>query len=606
MNIYEVFGKSVDISKPYELGLDISNELLETLDCAEDKILLDLVRNVYSMHMDVKMDGVEFRPMCIFEDKRTFSVEDLGDEDYDLLASLEYEKLPVNIKARIADVLWTEKKKYQYALIAIDSYYELFNILFKDDDWLVALRMMKRACCISAQIKKTESLNRCCQLAYDHVIRLDGNDTKFLSIFLVEILLNYSFGSLEKIEAILDKILDLSKSNPRKMEEAFDLKYKCVNKLHGFEKAKLINIDKARYFVEYGEQLYNETPDKALRAEIYLQKAIILFRNNGEPHIAECTHRRLIDIQKHLISTLSGYKETIDISKSVKFVSDIMADCTFEESVTRLSQLTHFYTKQEGQEYVINDLHEFPLLNLAKKIIVNQEGQTVFALEPLSLTNPYENEDLLEAHIHHKLFEMEEYDGNIVLRVALAYIRENFDISKQEYHFLFDNNGIIPESRKGIIEKGIRLAFEGEYYAALHILATQAENIFRYIAKLSGALTVTFESKGDSDAVSKQKTLSSIFDLPELLDCYDNDILFLFKGLLNEHTGANIRNNIAHGILEEASGSSGVSIYFICAMIKLIVFSSPGCLTILKKKTEISVQKIDYDLQENAGAYRLA
>ena len=124
MNIYEVLRKSIDISKPYELGLDISNELLETLDCAEDKILLDLIRNVYSMHMDVKMDGVEFRPMCILEGKRTFSVEDLGDEDYDLLTSLEYEKLPVNIKARIADVLWTEKKKYQYALIAIDSYYE--------------------------------------------------------------------------------------------------------------------------------------------------------------------------------------------------------------------------------------------------------------------------------------------------------------------------------------------------------------------------------------------------------------------------------------------------------------------------------------------------
>ena len=596
MNIYEVLRKSIDISKPYELGLDISNELLETLDCAEDKILLDLIRNVYSMHMDVKMDGVEFRPMCILEGKRTFSVEDLGDEDYDLLTSLEYEKLPVNIKARIADVLWTEKKKYQYALIAIDSYYELFNILFKDGDWLIALKMMKRTCNISAQINKADSLNRCCQLAYDHVIRLDGTDPEFLSMFLMEILLNYSFGSLEKLGAILDKILDLSKSNPRKMEEAFDLKFRCVNKLYGFEKAKLINIDKAKYFVEYGEQLYSETPSKALRAEIYLQKAIILFRNNGEPRIAECTHRRLIEIQKQIILTLSGYKEKIDISKYVKLVSDIMVDCTFEESVIRLSQLTHFYTKQEGQEHVINDLHEFPLLNMGKKIIVNQDGQTVFALEPLNLSNPYDNEKLLEAHIHHKLFEMEEYGGNIILRVALAYIRENFDVSKQDYQFLFDNNGIIPESRESIIEKGIRLAFEGEYYAALHILATQAENIFRYIAKLSGALTVTLEAKGDSDAISKQKTLSSIFDLPELLDCYDNDILFLFKGLLNEQTGANIRNNIAHGILEEASGSSGASIYFICAMIKLIVFSSPGCLTILKKETEISMQEIEYDI----------
>lgn len=64
-------------------------------------------------------------------------------------------------------------------------------------------------------------------------------------------------------------------------------------------------------------------------------------------------------------------------------------------------------------------------------------------------------------------------------------------------------------------------------------------------AKTAGALTVIFEN----DGTSKQKTLTSIFDLPELLDCYDNDIIFLFKGLLNEQAGANIRNEIAHGIM---------------------------------------------------------
>lgn len=42
------------------------------------------------------------------------------------------------------------------------------------------------------------------------------------------------------------------------------------------------------------------------------------------------------------------------------------------------------------------------------------------------------------------------------------------------------------------------------------------------------------------------------------MDCYDNDILFLFKTLLNEQSEANIRNEIAHGIIGEASASSGM------------------------------------------------
>lgn len=93
------------------------------------------------------------------------------------------------------------------------------------------------------------------------------------------------------------------------------------------------------------------------------------------------------------------------------------------------------------------------------------------------------------------------------------------------------------------------MILNGQYYEGIHILAPQVENLFRNIAIEVGGLTVTLERDGPS----KEKVLSSIFDLPELMDCYDNDILFLFKGLLNEQSGANIRNEIAHGIVSQAS-----------------------------------------------------
>ncbi|MBD5135812.1 MAG: hypothetical protein HDT39_07605 [Lachnospiraceae bacterium] len=54
----------------------------------------------------------------------------------------------------------------------------------------------------------------------------------------------------------------------------------------------------------------------------------------------------------------------------------------------------------------------------------------------------------------------------------------------------------------------------GGYYEAMHILAPQVENLFRNIAREVGGLTVTLENGGSS----MEKVLSSIFDLPELLD----------------------------------------------------------------------------------------
>lgn len=84
----------------------------------------------------------------------------------------------------------------------------------------------------------------------------------------------------------------------------------------------------------------------------------------------------------------------------------------------------------------------------------------------------------------------------------------------------------------------LNMFLNGEFYEAMHILAPQVENLFRNIAREVGGLTVTLKDDGSS----LEKVLSSILSLPELLDCYDNDILFTFRGLLNEQAGANIRN----------------------------------------------------------------
>jgi len=75
--------------------------------------------------------------------------------------------------------------------------------------------------------------------------------------------------------------------------------------------------------------------------------------------------------------------------------------------------------------------------------------------------------------------------------------------------------------------------------------------------------------------------------LPELLDSYDNDILFAFRGLLNEQAGANIRNKIAHGILEETESTSGECLFFGALVIKLLSLTSHTCDEILATSDNI-------------------
>ena len=180
--------------------------------------------------------------------------------------------------------------------------------------------------------------------------------------------------------------------------------------------------------------------------------------------------------------------------------------------------------------------------------------------------------------MYQNALEKQKITGDVWMKNALIIIRDKFVIDKSMVEFLVKDNPIIPDGRERIFQSGLYMFLNGDYYEALHILAPQVENLFRNIAREVGGLTVTLERDGSS----MEKVLSSILSLPELVDCYDNDILFTFKGLLNEQAGANIRNEIAHGIISEYACSTGVCLYFGVAVIKLLSLTSFSCYQILK------------------------
>ena len=582
MNIYEFLESNLQV-KTYRIPISVfSDELKEVLITDNDKSLFHLIKNISSLALKLLDSGAEFCPMMVIEGRRTFSVEDLKEDDYTLLGSIDLSKIPLNLRARIADIFWLEKKDYKAAKIAAESYFELFNLWYDENKWFEALNMVKRAICISAQINAKELYNNCCQTIYDYINALNGNDKDFLSISLIEVMYQQSYGDFNSIIGVLNNIIANSKDNPNKTERAYELKFKFLNKLKDTKTATLSNIQLAEYLVAFGESCVQKEQLGPLKAQYFFEKAIMLYRNNGESTKAESTHKRLVEIQKDILKLMHPFRVPFDGDEIKENIEKSMEGLTFEEAVIKLSQMISFYKKEEFKNIVFKEVQEYPIHWFTNKKI-NEKGQTVLTVPSLDLKNIDENQDVLELHIHKKMYEFEDISGNMHLVFALNYISENFDVENESLDFIIKDNALIPSGREKIITTAIRLAFAGNYYEALHIMAPQIENIFRNIAIEVGGLTVTLET----DGTSKEKVLSSIFDLPELIDCYDNDILFLFKGLLNEQAGANIRNNIAHGIMNERQACSGASLFFICAVIKLLVISSRRCIDILLSKKEI-------------------
>lgn len=583
VNIYELLNRSI-VNKRYSLSPNLFIEADRIELSEEEKSIFDLLKNIVSLGTKIHDDGIEFHPMFVMADgSRTFSIEDISEDDYLILHSLELDKMPLILRALIADILWTNKKEFSAAKIAADAYWKLFMLWYTDEDNVGTIDMIRRAVCISVQTKQTTLYNEIQEWFNEFIDTKAASAEGFFSLRIMELFFKQKNFDVSIILKVLDDLIDGNSDNIAKVEQAYKLKTECLFKLKRKEDAIKNNNLLADYYLEFAEKIFKKDIQGALRAVNFYQKGIMLYRNNGESDKADAAHKRLVEIQKEIPKIMVPFSVELDIKGVIDNLKANMEGLSFEECVIRLTQMFVFEKQEDIKKRVIKEFKDNPISHLFGKSLINAQGQTVLALHPLDIHDPEKDPKLMELHMYQNALEKQKVAGDIWVKNALIIIRDKFVIDKSMMEFLVKDNPIIPDGRERIFQSGLYMFLNGDYYEALHILAPQVENLFRNIAREVGGLTVTLEKDGSS----MEKVLSSILSLPELVDCYDNDILFTFRGLLNEQAGANIRNEIAHGIISEYACSTGVCLYFGVAVIKLLSLTSASCYQILKNSEKL-------------------
>lgn len=583
VNIYELLNRII-VNKRYSLSPNLFIEADRTELSEEERSIFDLLKNIVSLGTKIHNDGIEFHPMFVMADgSRTFSIEDISEDDYLILHSLKLEKMPLILRALIADILWTNKKEFNAAKIAANAYWELFTFWYRDDDNVGTIDIIRRAVCISAQTKQTLLFEKIQGWFVDFLEKKAANNDGFFALRVMEFFFGQKNFDVSIFLPVLDDLIDGNSDNIAKVEQAYKLKTECLFKLKRKEDAIKNNNLLADYYLEFAEKIFKKDIQGALRAVNFYQKGIMLYRNNGESDKADAAHKRLVEIQKEIPKIMVPFSVELDIKGVIDNLKANMEGLSFEECVIRLTQMFVFEKQEDIKKRVIEEFKDNPISHLFGKSLINAQGQTVLALHPLDIHDPEKDPKLMELHMYQNALEKQKVAGDIWVKNALIIIRDKFVIDKSMVEFLVKDNPIIPDGRERIFQSGLYMFLNGDYYEALHILAPQVENLFRNIAREVGGLTVTLEKDGSS----MEKVLSSILSLPELVDCYDNDILFTFRGLLNEQAGANIRNEIAHGIISEYACSTGVCLYFGVAVIKLLSLTSASCYQILRNSEKL-------------------
>lgn len=109
--------------------------------------------------------------------------------------------------------------------------------------------------------------------------------------------------------------------------------------------------------------------------------------------------------------------------------------------------------------------------------------------------------------------------------------------------------------------------FNYGFAVAVHLLTPQIEHIVRSHLRAAGAQTRHMER----DGVENELGLSSLMDLPEATQVFGN-LAFEIRTLFCEPTGFNLRNSLAHGLLDDAELHSDALVFAWWFCLRLVMF----------------------------------
>lgn len=104
---------------------------------------------------------------------------------------------------------------------------------------------------------------------------------------------------------------------------------------------------------------------------------------------------------------------------------------------------------------------------------------------------------------------------------------------------------------------GLHAGVHGGFIEAIHVLILQVENAIRCLLLESGSLSSSVRDNGIQQEVESNRTLK----LPETESLLGEDLTFAMRVLFTERFGYNLRNEMAHGMLEPGVAFADVAIF---------------------------------------------
>jgi hypothetical protein len=539
---------------------------------AESKVLW-LLADSCSMMLKPKSINEPFAPFAVIDGRRSATPEDFNQIDLALLAEISTEIDEHWIRARLADLVWLcmKPRSSKHALVAIDAYRA---ITLNAETWAHgASDCWARAIVLAIQLRQGAGT------------RLQEIEAALVAIFDAKLPAN-GFFHLHIARLLFEKNL----AHERALHIADTLAK------HGVALVGNGDHFNARGYLEEAAYWYGRIGDKAQQADMICAVAetwaneAIARANSDQPSqmVASSLYEKAIQAYRKIPKTLrvdrkvdnritelhtslstsgqASLKEMrvissgkIDITEFVKVAQESVRGKSLLDALAALANVYRGARKKRIEEFSEKMLREHPMQALISATHMSHDGRVV-ARRPGMNFGDQSSDDyrltLWAEMVKHYSMEI----GLIVqgqIWPALHALLIDHRIRESDLVQIVAQSPAVPDGRVALIAKALFAGFEQDLVSALHLLVPQVEHLVRWHLKSVGAKTTTLSQ----DGIENENGLSTLIDLPEVVKIFGDDLAFELKALFCDAFGPNLRNEVAHGLLDDSNCHSAQAVY---------------------------------------------
>lgn len=536
--------------------------------------VLWLLADACSMMLRPNSLNEPFKPFAAFQDRRSALPEDFGPENLAFFARILDQVEDAMLKARLADLLWLVGKPRQmaHALAAVDGYR---SVPLTPEIWIRGgQECWERAFALAFILKKGagERIEGMQGQMLDTLMAVTVQD-KFFGVKLAKLLrsnrLTGNHGPdiaqrLETLARAFEENGDVFAARAFFEESACWFRW-----LDQQEKYAEMTAAQAETYAKEAAFHASDTAPSNMVANGLYEKAIQVYRQiPGKLRPAHRVDERITALRQRQSDTGKQVLNEMGVIRSpgidvTELVDHARKAVRGKQAVDALEALANIHPGEKVDTLragVIERIRQFPLQQLFGSTFYSRDGR-VIAKRPAMGLLATELSDSDERTIQASMIR--DYGMFLGITVksailpALEVVQQEHRLREADFVELCQYSPIVPNGRAGLFGKALYAGYDGDFVTALHLLIPQVEHMVRTHLKQAGATTTNLDKEG----IENENGLSTLMGLPEADVVFGEDLAFELKALFCDAFGPNLRNELAHGLLEHNACYAPVSIY---------------------------------------------